>query len=74
MSRWLWAMAVASLVVSIGLWAWRLRVPKGARGRGLLTFFTWLCWLGFLSLAGYGAGVVAGDRGINLLHVFHISR
>ncbi|AEJ42965.1 hypothetical protein TC41_1012 [Alicyclobacillus acidocaldarius subsp. acidocaldarius Tc-4-1] len=30
--------------------------------------------VGVLSLAGYGVGFVAGDRGINLLHVLHISR
>ncbi|WP_206831948.1 hypothetical protein [Alicyclobacillus fructus] len=74
MSHGLWAVAAASFIVSIALWAWRLRVPKGTRGRGWLTAFTWLGWLAFLSLAGYGAGFAAGDRGVNLLHVLHISR
>ncbi|SIS78873.1 hypothetical protein [Alicyclobacillus vulcanalis] len=72
MSRELWFIAGASFVLSVGLWAWRLRVPKGTRGRGFLTFFAWVGWLCFLSLAGYGTGMTASERGVNLLHILHI--
>ncbi|WAH35803.1 hypothetical protein [Alicyclobacillus dauci] len=42
-------------------------------GRFMVTFLTVILWLVFIILLGYQIGYAAGDSGVNLLKLLHIS-
>ncbi|MFD1673432.1 hypothetical protein [Alicyclobacillus fodiniaquatilis] len=43
-------------------------------GRFLLTFLTVVFWLAFIVLLGFVLGYTAGERGVSILKLLHITR
>ncbi|GMA62301.1 hypothetical protein GCM10025859_27410 [Alicyclobacillus fastidiosus] len=61
-------------LITIGLMVLRRFVRRRTFGRFAVTFLTAIFWLAFIIMLGYQIGYSAGDRGVSLLKLLHISR
>lgn len=60
-------------IIAVGLLVLRTRMRKRTFGRFMVAFLMWIFWLVFLILLGYEIGYGAGQRGVSILHLLHIS-